>query len=619
MSQRLGKSANHLILRGTKYYYRKSLPSFLHDRMGLTEIKISLNTSSVKEARIFASFLEIQTSQFFQFWRGIPIVHDFSAAQIRDIVVQWIRKKREEIEKLRAMNLNEIVVQIDGSTGEIIRTSPDDRVKALQEILDLEQEKLAGSITGDTFIEAIAAKIAEAHEIPIPDLNSFEVEALPYRMICREIRKAFIDLGGTEVNRIRGNYGDYADIANEKISPLLDATPTSDPDGLNKPPKKNNEGRKMSELLDSYLDYKRNKGNAKKTLTDIQAKGALFIEIIGDPVVKDLEDDLIYKYLEALKKIPANRTKKKKYRKKSLPALLKMNIPEKDILDEMTIRNHISKVKSFILWMEKRGILRTGQYSALFEQKRSTRLPHEAKDVFSNEDLKAIFNHADYLTFKKPWQFWVPLLGLYTGMRLNEICQLHLEDIEKDGEIWYIHVSPGENKTLKTQASIRKIPIHDQLQDIGFISYVKHLKRERKKFLFPDRMDLDVRPGHTPGNNFNRWIKSIGIISNDGQEGKKCFHSFRHTFGTRCKELGLDREMTAEIMGHSEGRGQMRQVYMKPAGVQRLYEEIISRLNFEIQLSNLENYMKESGYDPWGKKQTAKKRSGKQQKTIKRN
>jgi len=358
---------------------------------------------------------------------------------------------------------------------------------------------------------------------------------------------------------------------------------------------------------------------SEKSILEIENKCGLFIEVTGDPFVDDLEDQMIFDYLDALRKIPANRTKIKKYQKKNLKELFQKEIPEGERFKEDTIRNHINKVKSFVQSIETRRFLPQGRFSTLFQQQKRTRMPHEAKAVFTEEDLEKTFCHKDYLNFKKPWQFWVPLLGLYTGMRLNEICQLHLDDIGNYGEVWYIHICPGENKTVKNLSAIRKIPIHDQLQDIGFISYVKHLKRERKKFLFPDRMDLDVRPGHTPGNNFNRWIKSIGIKSNDGQEGKKCFHSFRHTFGTRCKELGLDREMTAEIMGHSEGRGQMRQVYMKPAGVQTLYEEIISKIKYELDLTHLKEYMEECDYDPWSVKKTKTKKRGKQQKPIKRN
>jgi len=63
----------------------------------------------------------------------------------------------------------------------------------------------------------------------------------------------------------------------------------------------------------------------------------------------------------------------------------------------------------------------------------------------------------------------------------------------------------------------------------------------------------------------------------------------------------LDQEMTAEILGHSEGRGDMRLIYTKPAGIKKLYGELISKIYYDVDLTKLKNYMKEKGPNPWEK------------------
>jgi integrase len=59
---------------------------------------------------------------------------------------------------------------------------------------------------------------------------------------------------------------------------------------------------------------------------------------------------------------------------------------------------------------------------------------------------------------------WVPLVGLYSGMRINEICQLRRGDIGQEGDIRFFHVCEGEGQSVKTQAGVRRVPIHSEIR-----------------------------------------------------------------------------------------------------------------------------------------------------------
>ena len=81
---------------------------------------------------------------------------------------------------------------------------------------------------------------------------------------------------------------------------------------------------------------------------------------------------------------------------------------------------------------------------------------------------------------------WVPLIGMYSGMRLNEICQLQLTDIResKDG-IPYFDVTDSDdpqNKRKKNDNSKRAVPIHPELVSLGLLQYVEELNRARRVF-----------------------------------------------------------------------------------------------------------------------------------------
>ena len=103
MSSSLGKSASNLLLCGTKFYYRKALPPDLYGKIGIKEIKTSLASSSIKEARFLSSWLNIQMNQFVVFLRRVRPVVEEQLTQIRNIAIEWVRKKKEELQNLRAM------------------------------------------------------------------------------------------------------------------------------------------------------------------------------------------------------------------------------------------------------------------------------------------------------------------------------------------------------------------------------------------------------------------------------------------------------------------------------------------------------------------------------------
>ena len=110
MSSSLSKSGSHLFLRGTKFYFRKVLPPDLYVKIGIKEIKISLETSSINEARPLASFLDSQVKLLLNVFGRVRSLEEEQRHQIRRIVLNWIQKKKEEYLNLRAFGMNDFVI-----------------------------------------------------------------------------------------------------------------------------------------------------------------------------------------------------------------------------------------------------------------------------------------------------------------------------------------------------------------------------------------------------------------------------------------------------------------------------------------------------------------------------
>lgn len=86
--------------------------------------------------------------------------------------------------------------------------------------------------------------------------------------------------------------------------------------------------------------------------------------------------------------------------------------------------------------------------------------------------------------YLRPHYYWSPLLELYTDARIEELCQLHLNDIRKVDGIWCFDINDNTpDKKLKSPASKRLVPIHTRLIELGFLDYKKRVKGTR---LFPE-------------------------------------------------------------------------------------------------------------------------------------
>jgi integrase len=177
------------------------------------------------------------------------------------------------------------------------------------------------------------------------------------------------------------------------------------------------------------------------------------------------------------------------------------------------------------------------------------------RKAFSVDDLRAIFSSPVFVAGKRPKAgagdatFWLPLLGLYTGARLNEIGQIRVADVRTEDGISFIHFTDeGEGMQLKAGRKSRKrVPLHRELIRLGFLNFVEDARRAGRPRLFED-----LRPdshGHLTGRWskwFGRYLTSVGIV-----DPGKDFHSFRHTFKHYARVAGIPEDQHDALTGHA--------------------------------------------------------------------
>lgn len=143
------------------------------------------------------------------------------------------------------------------------------------------------------------------------------------------------------------------------------------------------------------------------------------------------------------------------------------------------------------------------------------------------------------------------LVCLYTGIRIGEICAMKWGDISFEEQCLYVNktmqrIQNKENQERKTSilitapksgCSIRRIPLPDELFQL-----LAAARCPENAYLLTGQ-DFFMEP-RTMQNRFKRVIRKCNIKDMN-------FHGLRHTFATRCIELGFDIKSLSEILGHA--------------------------------------------------------------------
>ncbi|MBZ0127195.1 MAG: phage integrase N-terminal SAM-like domain-containing protein [Rhodocyclaceae bacterium] len=187
-------------------------------------------------------------------------------------------------------------------------------------------------------------------------------------------------------------------------------------------------------------------------------------------------------------------------------------------------------------------------------QVKTARQHGKARIPFSADDLARIFHSPLYAGHPLPQAggreaaYWLPLLALFTGARVEELAQLLVKDVRHVPELGhYLNISDeAEHAKLKNAASRRRVPVHPVLVACGFIDYVQQVKDSR--FLFPHlKPNPRGKLGGYFSNFFSRYLRRRVRITNK----RKVFHSFRHTFKDACRKVGIEEAVHDALTGHT--------------------------------------------------------------------
>lgn len=213
-------------------------------------------------------------------------------------------------------------------------------------------------------------------------------------------------------------------------------------------------------------------------------------------------------------------------------------------LSPNTILNILTIIKNIFRYAEKCGHLLPCNLNGI-----TVKQPVKKLTVLSYTEQEKL---CQYLSNSLSYRNFGVLLCLYTGLRLGEICALQWNDISLEEKTLSVHSTlqriqtPNNpyhktkiiHSTPKSKCSIRTIPLPSNI-----IKIIESHFKDLSGYVLTGSKDKFVEP-RTMENHFKKVLKESNIRQIN-------YHVLRHTFATRCVEVGFDVKSLSEILGHA--------------------------------------------------------------------
>lgn len=549
-----------LFRRNDRWYVRVQVPKGMQDKLRRKEYWISLKTSDRQEAMRVASHVVDA--------KRMEITRDFN----RKMAIRRTMKEFTE-EEFDALFRDAYSYQVTPGLDlvPLFEKSPFD---SYIEFADHREKQLEETIARLRVSRGKSTQVDLAMRI-LQHRNGIEVEVgskaeADLRKICVE---SFIEGHRNIIASLRGQ-AVHAN-PNPKLVDLATGeakafTPLHEM--LSRPPV---EPPSLTKLVEEFLDNP-NKLRTQKTKNSIRGSMQVVIEILGDATSPDeITEADCERVRDLIMQLPPNFRKLPNLRDRPVEEMVRIakakGMPK---LSPTGVNTYLKWLTTFLNWCQRKGKISRVPTSfseisvADPERKEHKRLP------FTDNQLQTYFHSRVFSDQERTnCVFWVSLIALWNGMRSNEICQLDVADVVEVEGIWgfditYISTSGDNDKSVKTGASIRLIPIHHKLIDFGFLDF--HCSRLPDGKLFADiSRGADGYYSSTFSKKSNRYLADVGV---HGPKHK--FHSFRHNFRDALRRGRVDREIGKALGGWQRGNTDAFDIYGSGFPLEDLAEEL---------------------------------------------
>ena len=312
----------------------------------------------------------------------------------------------------------------------------------------------------------------------------------------------------------------------------------------------------LSEAIENHLGDMTRRKLVDDTISESRHTLRLFLATTTDIRVRGIKVDHVRKFLDEVRWWPALAGVKPQFRDMSVLEILEWgkahNVPEPS---PHTLNKHKQKLGAFLNGLVGVDQLNRNPLIGL-KADIDTSTDLETGRPFTPEELIGMFEPARFREWagELPHRWWGPMLGLYSGARVNEVAQIHLDDVRNIAGVWGVFLwRKTRGQKIKNKSSIRFVPLAKPLLDAGFLDFVEDMKATGHPRLFP-HLPMGTKEDGTPNGKgygvqlskqFGAYAKTFGIEKGTG------FHSFRHTISTALAEQNVPSTDIALLTGHA--------------------------------------------------------------------
>ncbi len=308
---------------------------------------------------------------------------------------------------------------------------------------------------------------------------------------------------------------------------------------------------RLRELFD---DWKRKRGPRPQTVAEAGKSVDDLIDYLGDLPVALIDSDMLYNYRDAAALLPRSMPRRdQKLRFTERVAKHKGGTSAR--VSPTTLKKRIGAIQALLTFAEgERWVKGNAGRGIRVEGYVKGRSPRRS---FRDGELRALFQSRLFLEPER-WVrcrssvsdrtlYWLFLLGLTSGARIEEVGQAKLTDVRCDDGIYFIEIDDLDDKSVKTEESRRIVPLHSIVIRLGFIRYCDELRQAGTTNLFPDllpnRFEKRTKEASRRANRY------IGVVVSD--DPRLVFHSLRHTFKDLGRDALLPDYILDQICGHT--------------------------------------------------------------------
>ena len=209
-----------------------------------------------------------------------------------------------------------------------------------------------------------------------------------------------------------------------------------------------------------------------------------------------------------------------------------------------TVNKLLVKLSAVLAWAVENGHL----VKSYDKKLKLTQGLESTRRAFSQGQVLKLMQYANNLP-ETSWKRWLLSLGIITGGRLNEICQLTASDVVTlSSGIVAIHINEtGEGKSIKNKRSERLVPLTDGAYGFDLGAFMRYVAACRDK-----GAGALAQIGYRPSGE---WVNQQAIPSaiSDTYERGLVFHSLRHSLASLMQAKGVPTAYAQAVMGHATG------------------------------------------------------------------